>query len=63
MLRELRSIGVRFILLHSDMFASSGHSRNTLNAILRQRDQVLDVHRVEATYIIELTAAGTIPAP
>lgn len=63
MLRELRSIGVRFILLHWDMFASNGHSRNTLNAILRQRDQVLDVHSVEATYIIELTAAGTIPAP
>ena len=60
MLRELRSIGVRFILVHSTMFASSTHSQSTLNAILRQRDQILNVHRVEATFIIELTAVGKI---
>lgn len=55
LLRTLRGIGVRYLLVHEDRFASAIHARGTLNAILRQEDQLLDMRRVEATHIIELT--------
>ena len=55
LLRGLRAIDVRYLLVHEDRFRPAWHARRTLNAVLRQRDQLLDVRRVGATHVIELT--------
>ena len=55
LLRALRAIDVRYLLVHEDRFAQASQAHATLNAVLRQQDQLLDVRRVEATHIIELT--------
>lgn len=56
LLRELREFGVRYVLLHGGRFSRAWEQRWMLNAILRQRDQLLAVHRIGETYIVELRA-------
>ena len=55
LLRALRSVDVRYLLVHEDRFASASHARRTLDAVLRQEDQLVDVRRIDAAHIIELT--------
>lgn len=55
LLRTLRAVDVRYLLVHEDRFASAIHARGTLNAVLGQEDQLLDVRRIEETHVIELT--------